>query len=173
MLRNLLFCLCCLGTHIVLAQPDTLYVPENGVSLAYPVEYGPMPREERFRLIGKYAFDTTRTAVQIDFKRGKPSGIYRAFYPDGKQLIFAVYGWGSLHGDWVEYDPTGRITVKGQFRMGKREGTWAFRDQGIVGHYKDGKKHGSWKFYENDRVVRKEKWRKGELLPGRTFLFGR
>ncbi len=173
MLRNFLFLLCCLGGHAAFAQPDTLFVPEQGVSVAYAVKYGPMPQEERFRLTGKYAFDTTRTAVQIDFKRGKPSGIYRAFYPDGKQLIFAVYGWGSLHGDWVEYDPTGRITVKGQFRMGKREGTWAFRDQGIVGHYKDGKKHGSWKFYENGRMVRKEKWRKGELLPGRTFLFGR
>ena len=37
----------------------------------------------------------------------------------------AVYGG---QGDWVEYDPTGRIGVS-QYRMGKRSGTWAFREQ--------------------------------------------
>ncbi|MBS1936494.1 MAG: hypothetical protein JSS84_01615 [Bacteroidetes bacterium] len=156
------------------AQPDSLYITEAGSTRAYAVQYEPLHEGMApYRRIGKYAFDTTRTAVTMDYKRGKPSGIYRAFYPDGKQLLFAVYGWGSLHGDWAEYDPTGRITVKGQYRQGKREGTWAFRDQGIVGHYKEGKKNGTWKYYENGKLVKKEKWRKGELLPGRTFLFGK
>ena len=158
-------------TGSLFAQPDSLYITTNDTSVAYAVTYAPMQTVERFRLVGKYAFDTTRTAVQIDFKRGKPSGIYRAYYPDGKPLIFAVYGWGSLHGDWTEYDPLGRITVKGQYRMGKRDGTWAFREQGIVGHYKDGQKQGSWKYYENGKLVRKEKWRKDQIKQGGTFLF--
>lgn len=157
----------------VQAQPDSLYITAGGVSTAYGVVYGQKPDAERFRLTGKYAYDTTRTAVLLDFKRGKPSGVYRAFYPDGKPLIFAVYGWGSLHGDWTEYDPFGRITVKGQYRNGKRDGTWAFRSEGIVGHYKEGEKHGRWKYYENGKLVRKEKWRKGKPKQGGTFLFGR
>lgn len=161
-----------LGTGLH-AQPDSLYITENGTTVAYAVQYDDLQDTERFRRTGRYAFDTSRVAVQIDYKRGKPSGIYRAFYPDGKQLLFAVYGWGSLHGDWTEYDPMGRITVKGQYRMGKRSGTWAFRAQGIVGHYKDGRKHGAWKYYENGKLVKKEKWRKGELIPGHTFLFGK
>jgi antitoxin component YwqK of YwqJK toxin-antitoxin module len=67
----------------------------------------------------------------------------------------------------------GRITVKGQYRNGKRDGTWAFRSEGIVGHYKDGLKHGRWKYYENGQVVRREKYRKDKLRQGSTFLFGR
>ncbi|MCO5273737.1 MAG: hypothetical protein M9900_02310 [Flavobacteriales bacterium] len=171
-LKSILHLACLLAIRAS-AQPDTLFVPGQGSSTPYAVVYPPLPTGmEPFRLVGKYAFDTTRTAVTIDYKRGKPSGVYRAFYPDGKQLLFGVYGWGSLHGDWAEYDEAGRITVKGQYRLGKREGTWAFRDQGIVGHYKDGKKHGNWKYYENGKLVKKEKWRKGELKQGGTFLFG-
>lgn len=154
------------------AQPDSLYITEHGTTEAYAVVYAPLQGMDPYRRVGKYAMDTSRVAVQIDYKRGKPSGIYRAFYPDGKQLLFAVYGWGSLHGDWTEYDPTGRITVKGQYRQGKRSGTWAFREEGIVGHYKDGLKHGRWKYYLDGKLVRKEKWRKGELKQGGTFLFG-
>ncbi|MBP8823780.1 MAG: hypothetical protein KBH07_09060 [Flavobacteriales bacterium] len=155
-----------------LAQPDSLYITTQGTTQAYAIAYAPVQPVERYRRVGNYAFDTTRTAVTIDYKRGKPSGIYRAFYPDGKQLLFAVYGWGSLHGDWAEYGPDGRITVKGQYRQGKREGTWAFREQGIVGHYKDGQQHGKWKYYENGKLVKREKWRKGEMKQGGTFLFG-
>lgn len=173
MLRKLLPLLACFLTFAAAAQPDSLYITDNGTTTAYAVVYAPLPEGMTpFLRVGKYAFDTTRTAVTLNYKRGKPSGVYRAFYPDGKQLIFAVYGWGSLHGDWAEYDHTGRITVKGQYRQGKREGTWAFRDQGIVGHYKDGQKHGKWKYYQNGKLVRSEKWRKGQLKQGGTFLFG-
>lgn len=173
MLHKLLACLAILFTVPSSAQPDSLFITEHGATKAYAISYPPLPSGlAPFILTGKYAFDTTRVAVTINYKRGKPSGIYRAFYPDGKQLLFAVYGWGSLHGDWAEYDPTGRITVKGQYRQGKREGTWAFRDQGIVGHYKDGQKHGKWKYYQNGKLVRSEKWHKGQLKQGGTFLFG-
>ena len=173
MLHKLLACLAILFTVPSSAQPDSLFITEHGATKAYAISYPPLPSGlAPFILTGKYAFDTTRVAVTINYKRGKPSGIYRAFYPDGKQLLFAVYGWGSLHGDWAEYDPTGRITVKGQYRQGKREGTWAFRDQGIVGHYKDSQKHGKWKYYQNGKLVRSEKWRKGQLKQGGTFLFG-
>lgn len=172
MLAKLLSSAALLVAGLAQAQPDSLYITEHGTTEAYAVVYAPLQGMEPYRRVGRYAFDTSRVAVQIDYKRGKPSGIYRAFYPDGKQLLFAVYGWGSLHGDWAEYDPTGRITVKGQYRMGKRSGTWAFREEGIVGHYKDGLKHGNWKYYENGKLVRKEKWRKGALKQGGTFLFG-
>lgn len=173
MLRKLITFFTGLAALFASAQPDSLYITQNGTTTGYAVVYPPIPEGlAPFILVGKYAMDTTRTAVTINYKRGKPSGIYRAFYPDGKQLLFAVYGWGSLHGDWTEYDHDGRITVKGQYRQGKRDGTWAFREQGIVGHYKDGLKHGKWKYYENGKLVRQEKWRNGELKQGGTFLFG-
>ena len=155
------------------AQPDTLFITSGDSVYAYAVSYGPVLDQEQFKRIGHYAFDTTRVAVVLDYKRGRPSGVYRAYFPDGKPLIFAVYGWGELHGGWTEYDEFGRVVVKGQYRNGQRNGTWAFRDQGIVGHYKDGLKHGKWKYYDrNDRLVRVEKFRLGELLPGHTYRMG-
>ena len=153
------------------AQPDSLYIQERDTTVAYAVTYSPMQPVDGFTRIGRFAMDTARVAVRLGYKRGKPCGVYRAFYPDGAPLIFAVYGWGYLEGDWTEYAPDGRITVKGRYHLGLRDGTWAFRDQGIVGKYKDGKKHGKWKFYENGRLVRVERFRRDELIPGSRFLF--
>ncbi len=147
------------------AQPDTLYVTSGDSLYSYAVVYDPVRPLEQFKRVGRYAFDTTRVAVQLDYKRGKPSGVYRAYFPDGKPLIFAVYGWGSLHGDWTEYDEFGRVTIKGKYRDGERDGTWAFRKEGILGHYKKGRKSGKWKYFGPDgRVVRVERYRDGKLL---------
>ncbi|MBS1583181.1 MAG: hypothetical protein JST66_13365 [Bacteroidetes bacterium] len=173
MFRSLLLCAGLCAGPLLHAQPDSLYITENGAVTAYAVTYAPLQNVERYARYGHYAFDTTRVAVRLDYKRGKPCGIYRAYYPDGRPLIFAVYGWGWLHGDWAEYDPFGSITVKGKYREGKRDGTWAFRSEGIVGHYKDGKKHGKWKYYENGRVSRVEKYRNDKLQTGSRFFFGR
>ena len=154
------------------AQPDTLYVPSGDTLFTFAVVYDPVEPAEQYKLIGRYAHDPQRVAVSIDHKRGNPSGGYRAWFPDGKPLIFAVYGWGSLHGDWTEYDEFGRITIKGQYRNGFREGTWAFRKLGIVGKYREGLKHGKWKYYDQGRLVRIEKYRNGELVQGGVHQVG-
>ena len=159
------------ATLAALAQPDSLYVTENGTTTAYAVVYTPLEQAESFTRVGRYAMDTSRVAVRLGYKRGKPCGVYRAYYPDGAPLIFAVYGWGTLSGDWTEYAADGRITVKGRYTDGLRDGPWAFRDQGILGHYKKGKKHGKWKYYENGRLVRVERYHDDVLKPGSTFLF--
>lgn len=153
------------------AQPDTLYVPSGDTTYAMAVVYDAPVLAEQYKLIGRYAHDTSAVAVRLDMKRGKPSGVYRAYYPDGRPLIFAVYGWGTLHGDWTEYNEAGRIVLKGKYRDGLREGTWAFRQEGILGKYKKGLRHGKWKYYEDQRLVRIEKWRQGEILPGRGGRF--
>ena len=167
-LHTLLFVL--LLARPLLAQPDSLYVQEHGGTVAYAVTYPPLKTTESFTHEGRYAMDTSRIAVRLGYKRGKPCGVYRAWYPDGTPMIFAVYGWGYLEGDWTEYAQNGRITVKGKYKQGKRDGTWAFRDQGIIGHYKDGLKHGKWKYFENGRLVRFERYRAGEPLGGRRPL---
>lgn len=151
------------------AQPDTLFVASGDTLFAFPVVYEPLQDVDQYTRIGLYAHDTSKVAVQLAYKRGKPSGVYRAFYPDGRPLIFAVYGWGSLHGDWTEYDEFGRIAVKGQYRNGLRDGTWAFRKDGIVGKYKDGLQHGKWKYYANGRLIRIEKFHNGQAVQGGSF----
>lgn len=171
-LRTIFLTLCASFISLAHAQPDTLYVTSGDSTYSYPVIYDPIRPLDQFQRIGRYAFDTTRVAVQLDYKRGKPSGVYRAFYPDGKPLIFAVYGWGSLNGDWTEYDEFGRVTIKGQYRDGQRNGTWAFRTQGILGHYKDGLKSGKWKYFGPDgKVLRIERYREGKLRNGSTYNF--
>ncbi len=155
----------------LLAQPDSLFVPEANGIVAYKVLYEPTRPDEQYSRIGRFVHDTSAIAVRLGYKRGKPCGVYRAYYPDGRPLIFAVYGWGYLNGDWSEYGPDGRITVKGQYSEGLRDGTWAFRAEGILGHYRKGKKNGKWKYYENDKVVRVERYKDDRLLPGRTFRF--
>ena len=151
---------------LLFAQPDTLFIPEGDSAKAYAVIYSPLQDAEQYRRIGRFALDTSRIAVHLDYKRGKPCGVYRAYYPDGRPLIFAVYGWGWLQGDWTEYNPLGGVTVKGNYSKGKRDGKWAFRSKGIVGHYKKGKKHGKWKYYENGELMGTEKYRNGELISG-------
>lgn len=151
------------------AQPDTLYVPSHGEILALAVVYDSPPSEENYRSCGRYAYDTTLLAVELDHKQRKPCGVYRAFYPDGSPLIFAVYGFNKLHGDWSEYDERGRIAVKGQYRDGLRDGVWAFRADGIVGHYREGEKHGKWKYYVNGRVARIDKYHHNELKGSRAM----
>jgi antitoxin component YwqK of YwqJK toxin-antitoxin module len=155
-----------LALALATTQPDTLYIPQGDSVLAYAVVYDQPPVAEQYKLIGRYAFDTTLVAVELGMKRGKPSGVFRAFHPNGRPLIFAVYGYGSLHGDWTEYDEQGRVIIKGQYRNGLREGTWAFRKEGILAKYHKGERHGRWKYYENKRLVRKEKWRNGKLIKG-------
>lgn len=169
-IRCLLPCLTVLLAMATHAQPDTLYVPTKSGTRAYAVVYDPAPMAEQYKLIGRYAYDTTLIAVELGFRRGKPSGVYRAYYPDGRPLIFAVYGWGGLHGDWTEYDAAGRVTLKGQYRDGLRDGVWSFRTIGVVGRYKEGLMHGKWKTYENGKLARISKYRKGELLKGSEYI---
>lgn len=151
------------------AQPDTLWVPAEDQMIPYAVEYPPVRTDPQYKRVGHFAIDTTKVAVELSYKRGQPSGIYRAFYPDGRPLIFAVYGFGSLHGDWTEYGEDGAITLKGQYRQGKREGLWAFRKEGVIGQYKNGEKHGKWKYYVNGKQIRQEKFKKGALKRTKNF----
>lgn len=153
------------------AQPDTLFVPSGDSVYVYGIDYDPVENADQFKRRGVYAFDTTRTAVMLDYKLGKPCGIYRAYFPDGKPLIFAVYGYGYLHGDWTEFDEFGRVTIKGQYRDGLRDGPWEFRKDGVRGHYRKGLKHGKWRYYANGRLVRIEKYHDDRLTTGGTYRF--
>ncbi|MBL7952733.1 MAG: hypothetical protein JNM62_13560 [Flavobacteriales bacterium] len=152
------------------AQPDTLWVPTNGVVVPHPVVYEPVRMDAQYKRIGKFASDTGKVAVSMDYKRGHASGVYRAYYPDGRPLVFAVYGWDRPHGDWTEYDELGEIALKGQYRSGLRDGTWSFRKEGVIGQYRKGAKHGKWKYYEGDIPVRTEKYKKDKLT--RTRILG-
>lgn len=166
-----LFPIALLAALSATGQPDTLWVPSGDTVFAFAVAYDPVEPAEQYRMTGRYTHRPEQVAVHLDHKRGKPCGVYRAWYPNGTPLIFAVYGWGFLHGDWTEYDEYGRVAIKGQYRHGLREGTWAYRQLGVVGSYQKGLKHGKWKTYRDGRLVLVEKYRHGEPVQGGTFRF--
>ena len=168
-MRSILLASPILCATSLLAQPDTLWIPTYGSMVPHAVMYQPVSMEAQSKRIGKFASDTSTIAVSMDYKRGHPSGVYRAYYPDGRPLVFAVYGWDTPHGDWTEYDEMGAVSLKGQYRQGLREGLWAFKKEGIIGHYKEGRKHGNWKYYQNGRIQRTEKFKKDKLVRTRTF----
>ena len=162
----------CWLSNTCIAQPDSLFYEWKGQFLASAINYEEKSDSSDFMLVGEYMEFPERIAVEIPIRRGKPTGLFKAYYPDGKLLIRAVYAWGYLHGDWTEYDEDGIITVKGQYRDGKRHGAWVYRRDGIRGRYKRGLKSGRWKYYEGSTLVRIEKWRKGRLQEGGTFRLG-
>lgn len=168
-MKQTLTALAILFSPLLFAQPDTLWIPSNGVMVPHAVVYEPVRMDPQYKRIGKFAEDTSKVAVSMDYKRGHQSGVYRAYYPDGHPLIFAVYGWDKPHGDWTEYDEVGTVSLKGQYRVGLRDGTWYFKKEGIIGHYKKGLKHGKWKYLEGGVAVRTEKYKKDKLKRTKTL----
>ena len=161
---NITVFLLLIAGHLSAQLKDTLYVTSEDSTYAYAITYIDVDETEQHTKVAKYNFDMGRTAVEIDYKRGKPSGVYRSYYPDGQLMEFGVYGWGTLNGDWKEYDEFGRLIVKGIYKNGKKNGTWAFIEEGIVGSYKNGLKTGRWKYYQGKQVIRSERYKKGVLI---------
>ncbi len=151
-------------TSVFSQLKDTLYVTSDDTTYAYAIVYIPVEETEQHTKVAKYAFDMGLTAVEIDYKRGKPSGRYKAYYPDGQLMEYGIYGWGSLHGDWTEYDEFGVIIIKGFYRNGLKVGKWSFRQEQIRGSYKNGLKHGKWKYYQGKQVIRTERYKRGVLI---------
>ena len=79
-------------------------------------------------------------------------------------MEYGIYGWGYLHGNWIEYDEFGEMVVKGFYRNGMKDGKWAFLSEGILGNYRKGLKHGRWKYYEGNRLVRQERYKRDILV---------
>lgn len=162
----LIFCTLCSLSN---AQFDSLHFEFEGRSWSEKIQYPPKPDTNYFVWQGSYPGNLNQTAITIPYKRGKPSGLVRAYYPNGQKLFRVVYGWGKLHGDWIEFDESGTVTVKGQYRDDLRHGVWYFAKERLRGKYRKGKKHGKWKYYSGRRVVAIEKFFRGRFKSRRTF----
>ncbi len=112
--------------------------------------------------IAVYAEDTTQMAFKRSYVRTKPNGLYKAWYPNGKVREFGVYGYGSLHGDWVEYDQEGNVLIRGKYKEGKKNGFWAYRTKNCFGKYLRDQKHGRWKCFDKEGNKTITLYNKGE-----------
>ena len=148
-----------------IAQPkDTLFVNSEDSTYAYAITYLEAEESEQYTRVAVYQFDEQQVAVEMDHKRGKPCGRYKAYYPTGQLMEYAIFGWGYLHGDWTEYNEFGAIIIKGSYSDGKKSGKWVFKLDGIIGNYKNGLKHGQWKYYNGNLIVKRERYKKGVLV---------
>lgn len=79
----------------------------------------------------------------------KPDGQWRWFYENGVNMRDEVFTNGKENGWLSEYNDTGKVVVKGEYRNGKEEGEWLFEigDHREVGTYEAGLKTGIWKHY--------------------------
>ena len=135
--------------------PSSLYGQDslkigNGeiVKQAYAIVYQDSAKQ---RLQGKvtahYQVDTSQLAYVQYYLNGRKSGIYKAFYPNGKLLEFGVYGNGVRHGEWTWYNDSGEILMKGKYKNGLKHGYWANLEKKCFGRYRQGKKRGKWVCY--------------------------
>ncbi len=78
------------------------------------------PNNERINH-GRFLVKTLDDKVRAEgfFADGKETGIWRAFYADGKVLFEGEYLFGEKNGEWVYYDESGAIDRKELYVNGK------------------------------------------------------
>jgi len=144
---------------------ETVYLDKD--SVAYKVIYQPTAYKRIFsKKIAVFANDTSVRAIGKNYTNNYLNGIYRAYYPSGKLLVFANYYNEKLNGDWTWYSEKGDIITKGKFRNNIKHGYWAYRHVKLYGRYKNGVKHRTWIKYDVNGQKQKSFYRRGRLVRG-------
>lgn len=147
---------------------ETIYLDRDSVT--YQVVYQPTLSKKIFsKKIAVFANDTTVKAIGKNYTYDYLNGIYRAYYPSGKIMLFANYSNNHLYGDWTWYDEGGDVITKGQYKKGKgiKHGYWAYRSTKTYGRYKKGIRNGRWTQYDVNGEKHRSFYRKGKLLRGK------
>ncbi|MEZ6004601.1 MAG: hypothetical protein R3F17_05525 [Planctomycetota bacterium] len=91
---------------------------------------------------------------------------HKAFHDGGDPPMVRYEGeevfW---QGEWLAdgpvtyFDRTGRVTGKGQFKLGKEEGPWSLLEEGgylAEGEFKEGKREGQWMYRYSSGKIQEE-----------------
>ena len=119
--------------------------------------------------IAVFASDTSQIAVEKSYANLGKSGLYKAYYPNGKLKIKTVYAKDKLNGEWTYYDSNGKIKTKGEYQAGIKDGFWAYRALKIYGRYKGGLRHRRWYRVNVNNKKEKSTYKKGVLVRGKGF----
>ncbi len=65
-------------------------------------------------------------AEEKHWKGGKPDGVWKLFFPDGKLKLQTYYVAGELEGSMISYFPEEKLRARGKYRSNLREGVWEF-----------------------------------------------
>lgn len=100
-------------------------------------------------------------------------GDYREYFLNKNLKAFGSFRRGLKVGEWREWYENGMIRSISHFRAGKKRGRQFNYDvQGVltqVMRFRDGQRNGWTRIFEDNRCVRKEKYRNGTLVKSRTF----
>ena len=119
--------------------------------------------------VAVFANDTSQIAIEKSYTNLGKSGLYKAYYPNGKLKIKTVYAKDKLNGEWTYFDSNGEIKTKGAYQAGVKNGFWAYRTLKIYGRYKDGLRHRKWYRINVNNKKEKSTYKKGVLLRGKGF----
>ncbi|HTF05980.1 MAG TPA: toxin-antitoxin system YwqK family antitoxin [Bacteroidia bacterium] len=106
---------------------------------------------------------------EINYKRGLPHGIARAYYANGKMKFYCEYVDGLAHGKASIWNFEGVLIEEGQFSNGEMNGVWNYYDPvtgklSSSGKYLHDEKDDVWTYYnESGKVIRKECYNAGKL----------
>lgn len=149
--------------HFSFSQSERMKVfyPED--TLTFDLIYKDLDSLENEKLEAYYKENPEQIAYVKNYYYGKQSGIYKAFYPSGRIMIFAVYQRGMLNGDYTWFSPDGKVLIKAQYRDNIRHGYYANRLHHFQGRFRDGKRHGKWEFNVGSSAYRKAYYSEGKL----------
>jgi antitoxin component YwqK of YwqJK toxin-antitoxin module len=66
----------------------------------------------------------TFVAVKGQFVNNLEEGLWTRYYPDGQVRSTSNYLAGKLHGEFIAYDPFGRVLAKGNYTNDIKNGDW-------------------------------------------------
>ncbi|MBN2669744.1 MAG: hypothetical protein JXR60_11000 [Bacteroidales bacterium] len=112
--------------------------------------------------IAKYLNDSI--AYRYKIYKGKISGVYQCYYPNGQLYIRGIYMNGLRHGEWKNFDNKGVLTLTGQYLYDKKAGSWYDFQNGRVEMYREGEARGRWRIDEGWTPRTLFRYRKGILV---------
>lgn len=102
------------------------------------------------------------------FEKGKRTGTWRRWRTDGTLERQGEYRNNVEHGRFVNYDADGRVEEERDYQRGKRHGianSYTGGVQVIAGQFRLGKRDGTWKHWdEAGRMVKTVLWRKNKMV---------
>jgi antitoxin component YwqK of YwqJK toxin-antitoxin module len=104
---------------------------------------------------------------EVRYKDGRPDGLWRTWWSNGRLKSEGEYRAGDLHGTWRTWFEDGAPQTEQTFVLGKPEGTWRhwYHHGQLVteGFYRAGRKEGPWREWFGDGTLKAE----GEFREGR------
>ncbi|MFK7049536.1 hypothetical protein FLACOL_00650 [Flavobacterium columnare] len=85
-------------------------------------------------LIVTFLFTVTSFAQLIEPKYEIQNDLIKTtyYYDNGKIRQEGFYKEGKVHGKWISYTREGNESAIGQYELGKKVGTWIFKENGTI-----------------------------------------